>query len=323
MILAGIDIGTNSIRMLIADLSGGGIRELASERVTTRLGRDLLRTGRLAPDAMQRSRETLRAMAAEIRRIGAEGVSAVGTSALRKAANAAVFIEDVRRETGIAIRVISGEEEARLTLLGVRAAVSGAGTAADDPLRFSLVFDIGGGSTELIVTREGTVISGRSLHLGAVYLTEHYLRTAPPDRKDLETLGNAVRTELHLWAEELRSRTGGDPSQISMVAGTAGTVTTLAAMDLQLEAYDAHRINGHVLSRGAVDSMVERLAASSLPERRRIAGLEAGREDIILAGAIVCREILDLCGKDRLLVSDWGLREGILIDLYGPAPHCS
>jgi len=311
MILAGIDIGTNTLRLLVAETSASSHREIQSSRKITRLGQDLDRTGRLAPDAQERTLQALREFAGVIGSHAVLRTAAVGTSALRNAANAREFVAEAKRRTGIDIAVISGEEEANLTLQGVRRALSPAGRADADPLASARVIDIGGGSTEIIVTRQGVVTSMESLPLGAVYLTERFVRHDPPTGEELDSIRRAVTGELDAHpAEIIRS---GAPAAC---AGTAGTITTLAAMDQGLAEYDPDRINGYILQKAALDRMVERLAAATLEERRQIAGLEPGREDIILAGAIIAREIMVRCGARELLVSDWGLREGILFDLY-------
>jgi exopolyphosphatase/guanosine-5'-triphosphate,3'-diphosphate pyrophosphatase len=314
MILAGIDIGTNSIRLLIAETGPGAFRQLYSTRRTTRLGKDLDRTGMLSPDAMARSLSALIEFSACIHRFSAAQTSAIGTSALRNASNAHTFIADVRQRTGILISVISGEDEARLTLRGVKSALHEEGMNAG-ALDSALVIDIGGGSTEFIVTSEGSKPLVQSLPLGAVYLSERYSTADPPGADALAALRQAVRSELDQAEQRgpaLPRATGDRPRQL---IGTAGTITTLAAMDQAMTVYDPARINGSVLTRGAVDRLVLTLVRSTAAERRTLAGLEPGREDIILPGAIVTQEIMERYAYREMLVSDWGLREGIIADL--------
>ncbi len=311
MILAGIDIGTNTIRLLVTATSDSSHQELFSGRTITRLGQGLDRTGALAPDAQERTFKALEEYAAIIASHSVERTSAVGTSALRNAANAAEFIAGAKQRAGIDITVISGEEEAQLTLLGVRRALSPVSGAGEEPLASALVIDIGGGSTELIVTRQGSIASMESLPLGAVYLTERFVHHDPPLGDELDSLRKAVTRELDaLHAKNIR------PASLTTCAGTAGTITTLAAMDQELKEYDPARINGYVLSKASLDSIVAMLCVTTLDARRTIAGLEHGREDIILAGAIIAQEIMGRCGTRAMLVSDWGLREGIVFDLY-------
>ncbi len=305
MILAGIDIGTNSLRLLVAEIGDNTFRELHSERTITRLGQDLDRTGMLSREAEERSLAGLADFAAHIPLFSTFRTAAVGTSALRNAANAAEFIKEVKARTGLDITVITGEEEARLTLMGVGRVLKG------HSLESALVVDIGGGSTELILTRPGSACVAMSLPLGAVYLTERFIKHDPPPDDELAKLRDAVRDELGQV-----DRIVPVPKGNGICAGTAGTITTLAAMDQRLARYEPNKITNHVLTRRSIDAIVRTLVMSTFEERRGIAGLEAGREDIILAGAIITQEILEWCGCEKMLVSDWGLREGIILDLY-------
>ena len=312
MILAGIDIGTNTLRLLVADLGPGFFHQLHSDRRITRLGQDLDRTGVLSPDAQDRSLAALAEFSESLRSYPVCAVSAVGTSALRNASNSAEFIKAAKKRTGLDVRVIPGEEEARLTLLGVAGALQGvAHERIENALTSALVIDIGGGSTELIVTGCGEKTAEVSLPLGAVYLTERFVRHDPPSSGDLEGLRAAVRGELNSLSAELLHE------KPLLFAGTAGTITTLAALDQELMEYDPGRINRSTLTRRSVDRIIRQLSASTLQERRNFPGLEPGREDIILAGAIVVQELMERFGYAAMLVSDWGLREGVLFDLYG------
>ncbi len=303
MILAAIDIGTNTLRLLLAEISAGALREIHSDRRITRLGQDLCRTGRISLSARDRSIAALADFNRSMTRYGTDHVAAVGTSALRNASNADDFITAVREITGIEIRVISGEEEARLTLLGVTRAL-------DIRNKRALVMDIGGGSTELILSRPEGRSRVISLPLGAVYLTEHFLKGDPPAADEMEQARRMIESELdkHGWLEHV--------SADVVLIGTAGTITTLAAMNMKLTDYDPARINGARLSRKSIDGLVSVLSSTAVRDRQTLPGLEPGREDIILAGAVVCREIMNRLGFQQVQVSDWGLREGILFDLY-------
>lgn len=316
MILAGIDIGTNAIRLLITETTETSHRTLYAARTITRLGQGLDRTGVLAPEAQQRSLEVLQAFRSSIERFSVQAYRVVGTSALRRAANAGDFLREVKARTGFDLEVISGLEEARLTLLGVRRALSHGRAGTEDPLDSSLVIDIGGGSTELIMTSSGAVLAETSLDLGAVYFTERFLRHDPPLREELDRLADTVRKAVMDWDAASLLPLGRRASSVQVLAGTAGTVTTLAAMAQKLTRYHPDLINGYRLSREALDSIIAFLAATPASGRRNVPGLERGREDIILAGAVIAREIMSLCRQDALLVSDWGLREGIVFALY-------
>lgn len=310
MILAGIDIGTNSLRLLIAETSRGSFHEIHSDRRITRLGQNLDYTGSLAEEARTRTLEALCDFSRIIRQHGAQFISAIGTSALRNASNSRQFIEEAKQKAELDIRVITGAEEARLTLLGVAYSLKGMRDKSNNPLASSLVVDIGGGSTEIIISRPGEEPVIDSLSLGAVYLTERFITDDPPSRTDVVLLRSAVRKELDERIRTIR------PVPSSIFVGTAGTITTLAAIDQGLTIYDPRKINRFVLAREVIDDIVEKLSRLTLHERRAIRGLEPGREDIILAGAVVAQEIMARFGYTSILVSDWGLREGILLDLF-------
>jgi exopolyphosphatase/guanosine-5'-triphosphate,3'-diphosphate pyrophosphatase len=311
MILAGIDIGTNTLRLLIAETGPDSFRELASDRKITRLGQNLERTGMVSPDAEERSLLALAEFQGHIQEWGVQHTAAIGTSALRNAKNAGSFINAIRDRTGISIRVITGEEEARLSLLGVSKSLEGRHHAIQPKQPSSaLVIDIGGGSTEIIMTRIGRPMTVVSMPLGAVYLTERFIRHDPPTSSEIAGIRQAVASELQ--------RAGGtiEPDANSLFIGTAGTITTLAAIEQGLIDYDPQRINKSLLTRDFIEESIGKLAALPLEQRRTIRGLEPGREDIVLAGAIVAEEIMKYFHYTSMLVSDWGLREGIVLDLY-------
>jgi exopolyphosphatase/guanosine-5'-triphosphate,3'-diphosphate pyrophosphatase len=315
MILAGIDIGTNAIRLLVADIGESSLHALHAARTVTRLGEGLDRSGILSEASQARALGVLCGFRDVIRRFGPARTVAVGTSALRQASNAGTFIAMVKERCGIDLTVISGVEEARLTLSGVRRALARRAETRD-PLADSVVTDIGGGSTELIVTRQGKAADEASCPLGAVLLTERYLKHDPPLAAELGELRCDVRQELNAWERDRLRPLGLTAAGIGILAGTAGTVTTLAGMDLGLTAHDPDRINGHRLMRSSLDGIVRELGSRSSIERRNLPGLERGREDIILAGAIIAQELMERCGAEEMLVSDWGLREGLLFDRY-------
>lgn len=311
MILAGIDIGTNTLRLLVAEAGPDSFREIYSDRRITRLGQDLDRTGLISEEAGARSIAALIDFNKKIQHHSVVKTSAIGTSALRNASNSAQFIGSVKMKTGIELTVISGKEEARLSLRGVAQALNEPEYPGKiSPLESAVVIDIGGGSTEIIVTRKGVEPVIVSLPLGAVYLTERFIRNDPPSAAERELLSQAVRNELNKYAELLQ------PDRTSFFVGTAGTVTTLAAIDLGLAMYDPLKINRHNMNRDSIDRIVHELGLRTISERSSLAGLDPGREDIILAGAMIVQEIMEKFGYGDLLVSDWGLREGIVMDLY-------
>jgi exopolyphosphatase/guanosine-5'-triphosphate,3'-diphosphate pyrophosphatase len=295
----------------VAETGPDSFHEIYADRKITRLGQDLELNGMITSEAQDRALKALGDFAEKIRRYAALRTAAIGTSALRNASNSSAFIHAVKKKTGIGITVISGEEEARLTLLGVAHTLTGDERQKKlNPLTPSLVIDIGGGSTEIIATRLGETPVIISLPLGAVYLTERCIKHDPPIAEEVALLRRMVREELNRYSAMIQT----DPA--GMLVGTAGTITTLAAIDQRLDGYDPARIHRSALTRESIDKIVDTLSMSSLAERRTIRGLESGREDIILAGAVILQEIIRRFGYTSMLVSDCGLREGIVLDMY-------
>lgn len=304
MRVAVIDIGTNTLRLLVGDASpGGGYLPVAEAQRITRLGQALLPDYTLKPGPIGRTLDTLIEFAELARSRGAEHLEAVGTSALREARNRDRFIQTAGRR-GIPLRVISGAEEARLALRGVRVGLP------DLPDR-TLLLDIGGGSTELLLTEGTGIQSVASVELGSVGLTELFLKSDPPAPEELAALRRAVGEGLCTC--QTAGMTGSSPRPC--LVGTAGTITTLVAIELGLGVYRADLVNGQRLSREQVAGALCRLAALPLERRRRVPGLEPERADIIVAGAAICLEVMEHLGFEEMRVSDGGLREGALLDL--------
>jgi exopolyphosphatase/guanosine-5'-triphosphate,3'-diphosphate pyrophosphatase len=307
MRLATIDLGTNTVRLLVAEVGRGAgrWRVLETDQRVTRLGEGMAATGRLGETPAVRTTAVVGEYVARARRAGAERVSIVATSAVREATNGRAFAANLERLTGVSVTVVSGDEEAALTLAGVLAGLD-EGPAPGT----SLVFDIGGGSTEYILAQEGELLAAVSLRLGVVDLAERYPFPGPVDwaRFDAMRREIAVRLATELPEPIRRAR----PAQL---VGTAGTATTLAALDLALPSYDPDRVQGHALERAKVERLLQRLGAMTVAERGALPCLEPGRADLIVAGTAIVLATLDLCAAERLVVSDWGLREGILIRL--------
>jgi exopolyphosphatase/guanosine-5'-triphosphate,3'-diphosphate pyrophosphatase len=307
MRLATIDLGTNTVRLLVADVEPGvrGWRLVEADQRVTRLGQGAARSGRLGEAPAGRTAAVVAEYARRARRAGAERVAIVATSAVREAANGAEFVAALERATGEPVTVVSGAEEAALTLAGVL------GGLDEGPLATAatLVFDIGGGSTEYILARGGVLVASVSLRLGVVDLAERYPFPGPVDTARYRAMHAEIAGRLDAGVPP--AMRAGPPRLV----GTAGTATTLAALDLGLPVYDAARVQGHVLARGAVEGQLARLGALTVGERAALPCLEPGRADLILAGTAIVLATLDLTGADALVVSDWGLREGILLRL--------
>jgi exopolyphosphatase / guanosine-5'-triphosphate,3'-diphosphate pyrophosphatase len=299
--LASIDLGTNTVRLLVVEAASRGWRMLDADQRVTRLGEGLARSGRLGAAPMARTAAAVAEYVARARQAGAEP-RIVATSAVREALNGAEFARALEAASGIVVEVVTGEEEARLTVRGVSAALG-------DVARSLLVFDIGGGSTEYTLARAGHVLLAASLRLGVVPLAERY---PFPERVE-STRYTALRREISARLEtELPAaiRT----ADVDVLAGTAGTVTTLAALDLGLTTYDATLVHGHTLSRAAVAHLRERLNGLTVAQRADLPCLEPGRADLIVPGTAIVEATLDVLGLDALRVSDWGLREGMMIE---------
>ena len=281
-----VDLGTNSTRLLVADVDGGRVREVARRTAITRLGEGVDERRRLLPVPIARVRNVLSDYRRELEQLGAERVLAVGTSAVRDAENGEAFLGEVEWSYGFTTRLLSGEEEAELTRRGF---ANGRGVENG-----TLVLDVGGGSTELITAADRV-----SVDVGSVRLTERHLRSDPPGADELAAAAHDVRASL----PELQA---GD------AIGVGGTITTLAA--LELGGYDREQVHGHRLSRESVERQLERLASLPLAERRELPGLEPERAPVIVGGAIVVREVIDRYGLDALEASERDLLHGAALE---------
>ncbi len=293
------------MRLLVADIAPDTPRwhVVVAEQRVTRLGEGFRSTGVLGDAAVARTAATVTDYVSRARTVGAARIVIVATSAVRDALNGSAFVQALERATGVGVRVISGEEEARLTLAGIMA---GLGPLAD----VAVAFDIGGGSTEYILARDGALVTAVSLRLGVVALAERFPSAGAVDAPRYAALCQAVRDQL---TREL-------PPDIASarprtLIGTAGTVTTLAALDLGLADYDPERVQGHTLTRAAIGAQRRRLSSLDLAARAALPCLEPGRADLIVPGVAIVEATLDLLQSDRLVVSDWSLREGILADI--------
>jgi len=303
MRLGAIDIGSNTVRLLVADVVGGETWRIADQdQIITRLGEDLARTGALGEAPMTRTLAAVRDYVARCARLGAGEIHIVATSAVREASNGRAFAVAVEQATSGRVEVVSGETEARLTLLGVR---HGLGQLPG----LVLTFDIGGGSTEYVLSEGDTIRSMISLRLGVVPLAERFPFPERADPARYRQLHDEVRGRLDReLPEAIRS------ARVTHLIGTAGTVTALAALDLGLVRYDPERVQGHVLSRATIERLLDRLCGLTVAERAVLPCLEPGRADLIIPGTAIVMATLDRIGIDALRVSEYGLREGVLVD---------
>jgi exopolyphosphatase/guanosine-5'-triphosphate,3'-diphosphate pyrophosphatase len=301
-VIAGIDLGTLTCRLLVAQVEGGGIQqELFSDQRMLRLGEGVQASGQLQPEAIRRVLDTLVEWKQVIERHRPDRVCMVATSAVRDAGNQREFLAQVKETVELDVEVISGEEEARRTMLGIR---SGLPPGVDDV--FGL--DIGGGSTELIVSRKGCPMTLRSINVGVVRLTEQFLTGESVSAQALE----AARQHLRVLRERVQVELG-DLTELTLV-GTAGTVTTLSAMAQGLSRYEPHLIHNSRLTSQTVVRLESQLLGRTKETRRDLPGLEAGREDVIVAGTLILREMMDGLGFRECVVSTLGLREGVVLE---------
>jgi exopolyphosphatase / guanosine-5'-triphosphate,3'-diphosphate pyrophosphatase len=292
MRVAAIDQGTNTTRLLVADAEDGELEEVAKRLEITRLGEGVDSRRRLLPLPITRVRNVLTDYRREAERLGAERVLLVATSAVRDAENGEAFLGEIEWSYGFVTRLLSGEEEAVLTFRG----------AAEGRIGSTLVIDPGGGSTEFVVGEGGEIQSRTSVDIGSVRLTERF-------DDDLEAMAEHVRSSLPAIPP------------VDHAVGVAGTITTLAALDLGLEEPEGFGTHGHSLTRDAVRTQRERLAAMSLEERRRLPGLHPERAPVIVAGAVLVEQVLEGLGLHALEVSERDILHGAALEAATlPAP---
>jgi exopolyphosphatase / guanosine-5'-triphosphate,3'-diphosphate pyrophosphatase len=311
--VAVVDIGTNSTRLLVADVDPDtdgdrGVAELERRSIVTRLGQGVDATGALADDAVARVLAVLAQYRAAIDELGAQRTIAVLTSAVRDAANGAAFARRVRDEFGLDARTIAGAEEARLTFLG---ATSARAANAPSPV---VVIDIGGGSTEFVVGEGRELLFYVSTQSGAVRQSERHLHSDPPAAGELAALRAQVRSIIEAAVPaEVRART-------RAAVAVAGTATSLAAIDQKLEPYDPAKVHGYVLSLQRAQEALADLAAMTDAERRRVVGLDPARAPTIVAGATHLVEALRAFNLDSTEISEHDILRGAALEAVHRAP---
>jgi exopolyphosphatase/guanosine-5'-triphosphate,3'-diphosphate pyrophosphatase len=295
---AAIDIGTNSVLLLIAERAGDAWRPLVDRATITRLGQGVDRTRELAPEARERTLAALRDYAEVLHTHGVTELDVVGTSAMRDARGGREFADQAAQVLGVAPRILSGAEEAEVTFTGTLSGLELDGGVT--------VFDVGGGSTEVIRGHAGPnthADAAVSLDIGSVRLFERHVASDPPAREELAR----VDADIDAALSSAPSASAG-----ATLVGVAGTVTTLAAIALELETYDGERVHGLRLTREAVASVARRLERMTHAERCALAGLEPKRADVIVVGARIVERVISWAGAAELVVSDRGVRWGLL-----------
>jgi exopolyphosphatase/guanosine-5'-triphosphate,3'-diphosphate pyrophosphatase len=294
--VAVIDVGTNSTRLLVADVAGGRVSPVERRSTVTRLGRGVDLSGHLAHEAIEDVCAAIDTYVGILQELGAETIEAIATSAVRDADNGSAFIAELRERFALSARVLDGEEEARATYLGA--------TSENPPSEPTLVIDIGGGSTELVVGTGSEVAFPDSLQAGVVRHSERHVASDPPTAGELEALATDVRG---LIEESL-----GAGVEARQGIAVAGTPTSLASVEMELEPYDPSRVHGHVLELPSIQRMLSRLASVPLAERVEIPGLHPDRAPTIVAGIVILVEVMRAVGLERIAVSEHDI-------LYGTA----
>jgi exopolyphosphatase/guanosine-5'-triphosphate,3'-diphosphate pyrophosphatase len=297
--VAVIDIGSNSTRLLVADVAGGRVTPVERRSTVTRLGRGVDLSGRLAAEAIEAACAAVDPYVATLQELGAERVDAIATSAVRDAANGSAFVAELRERFALSARVLDGEEEARLTYLGA--------TSEHFPEVPTVVIDIGGGSTELIVGAGREIDWHVSLQAGVVRHTERHLVSDPPTPVELEALAADLRGLIEAATAEAPAARAG--------IAVAGTPTSLAAIELELDPYDPKRVHDHVLELPSIQRMLSRLAAAPLAQRAEITGLHADRAPTIVAGVVTLVEVMRAFELERITVSEHDILYGAAIAL--------
>ncbi|KPU42773.1 guanosine-5'-triphosphate,3'-diphosphate pyrophosphatase [Oxobacter pfennigii] len=297
MLLGAMDIGTNSTRLLIADVDGE-VKRIEKHTIITRLGKMVDQSKRLGQEGIDKNINALLRFKELCLSYGIRDVYAIATSAVRDASNRYEFISAVKRETGIDIEVISGEKEAQLGFLGASSVVKEG---------YCLICDIGGGSTELILGLDGKVIKGQSIDIGSVRITERFsgLNTSEDNIKNAYEYIKAI---VNSAVDDIKTI-----KNISLV-GIGGTVTTLAAIDMGLTTYDIDRVHEYKLNKNRVDAIFSRFISLSLEERYNIPGLQRERADVIPMGTLILKTVMEVTNLYSITVSEKDNLDGLLID---------
>lgn len=304
--VAVVDIGSNSTRLLVAALEDQGLTELVRRTSVTRLGAGVDADGRLRDDAMARVFATLEHYRAEIDEHHCERAVAVLTSAVRDSANGQAFADEVRDRYGLEPHVLSGDEEAQLTFRGA--------TSERDPsdLRPTLVLDIGGGSTELVIGTGTEVGFHVSTQAGVVRQTERHIHTDPPAASELDALAADARAILGDAVPDDRRRS------VEWGIAVAGTATSLAAIAQHLDPYDPTRVDGYLISADDCERIQGELVAMTLKQRRQVPGLHPDRAPTIVAGVVIFRQVLTMFGLDAIEISEHDILRGAALTLANP-----
>ncbi len=298
--VAVVDIGSNSTRLLVADVLAGRVSEVERQSRVTRLGRGVDLTGQLAAEAIEAACAAIADYVAICREADVENVDSIATSAVRDATNGSAFVAELRERFALSARVLDGEEEARLTYLGA--------TAEHPPTVPTLVVDIGGGSTELIAGTGAEIAFHASLQAGVVRHSERHIGSDPPSTQELEALAADIRSLI----ESATAEQPGAAAQAGI--GVAGTPTSLASVELGLEPYDPKQVHGHTLTLTSIQRLLSQLASAPLDKRAQIAGMHPDRAPTIVAGVVILVETMRAFGLEQIAVSEHDILYGCAME---------
>jgi exopolyphosphatase/guanosine-5'-triphosphate,3'-diphosphate pyrophosphatase len=300
MRVACIDIGTNSIRLLLSNYDGKVFSEVSKSLQMTRLGKGVNETKYLADDRIEESVEVIAAYCDAANQYGAEKMYLMATSAVRDSTNSQDFINLVFEKTGQTIEVISGDMEAKVGFMGVLA-------GSEDPTQMALVIDIGGGSTELIVGDEAGIHYAKSLNIGAVRMTGAYIHSDPVQASESQAVLSFVREQVNTIIHELKARS------IDVVIGIGGTATTYATMQHEVTTYSRDKVHRLKVTLDDLMALNSRIESATVEERKHFPGLEEKRADIIYAGGLIMHVIMESLGISSFSVSDYDNLEGFIV----------
>ncbi len=295
-----LDIGTNSIKFFLFGIEDGNVETIIDTNNISRLGEGLQKTGKISPEAMERNIKALSEFLELAKEHEVEEITAVGTMCLRTATNAEDFIKKAKEELGLEIKVIPGEEEARLSYLAVLSTIG----KTDKNI---VVFDTGGGSTEFIFGEGTKLVKKMSLNIGAIRPTEEFLHSDPVTQKEVEDMLNFLKEFFNQHNLE---------GKADYLIGIGGTVTSMGAVMYKMTKYDPNKIQGSKLTLEEVNNQIKMYSSMTIEQRKTIPGLQPKRADVILAGAGIVKTILEKFQKDYFIISDRGLRHGLMFDKY-------
>lgn len=299
--VAAIDLGTNSMRLMLCEVAGRRFTTKSKEVITTRIGKDMGNTGTLTAKAMEKNIEAIKYFKRRAEEYGAEKIIIFATSAIRDASNKELFIEKVKNETGLDIMVLDGEEEAAIGMLGASYGFE------DESL---LVIDVGGGSTELVLGLGDKIIYSTSINAGAVRMTEKYIKSNPIQKSDIENLEKCLEKLFHEPLNALKDK------KIDKIIAIGGTATTAASIFHKAKVYDWEIIHNTILTKSFLDQIFESLKSMSVKERYNIDGLQKERADIIPAGIFIIKYILNNLDAKQVIISENDNLEGAIMK-YG------